>query len=251
VNSREAKQILFLYRPGLAEQDEPGLDAALALAEQDPELGRWFHQHRATQETLRASFRQLPVPEGLKEQILSERKAHTALPMPRKLVLIALSVVIMFLLAGVSFSLLHRPEDRTFANFQSRMVRTVARQYPKMDLETSDLGKIRRYLAQHQAPGDYVLPPRLENTTSTGCALLQWRGKQVSMICFNSGLTPTPNVPDLFLFVINRADVPNAPSSPSPLFTQGDAISTATWSAGDKTYLLTAQGGEPFLRRYF
>ena len=251
MDSHQAKQILLLYRPGTNDREEPELAAALALAEQDPALGRWLQDHCETQKALRAKLRRIPVPDGLREQILSERKAHTTLPLRRRLALAALALVFMILMAGVAFSLLGRHEDKGFANFRSRMVRTVARQYPRMDLETTDLGRIRQYLAQHQAHGDYALPARLEKTAGTGCALLQWQGKTVSMICFNSGTTASPNQPDLFLFVANRADVPNAPDTGPPQFAQSNRLATASWSDKGKTYVLAGIGDEAFLRKYF
>ena len=92
MNSRHAKEILVLYRPATADREEPEVAAALALAERDPELGRWLQDHCETQAALRARFKQIPVPEGLKEQILSERRAHTTLPLPRRLALVAAGV---------------------------------------------------------------------------------------------------------------------------------------------------------------
>ena len=251
MNSRQAKEILVLYRPETADREEPEVAAALALAQSDPELSRWLEDQNVIQAALRARFKQIAVPEGLKEQILSERKAHTALPLPRKLAFVAAGIMSLLLVAGIALSLLVRREDKSFANFRSRMVGTVARQYPKMDLATSDLGKIRQYLVQHQAHGDYQLPPQLEKTSGTGCAVFPWRGKTVSMICFNSGATGSPTQPDLYLFVVNKSDVPNAPPDGPPQFAQSNRVVTASWSSGHKTYLLTGMGDEAFLRKYF
>ena len=251
MNSRQAKEILVLYRPGTADREEPEVAAALALAQSDPELSRWLEDQNVTQAALRAKFKQIPVPEGLKEQILSERKAHTNLPLPRKLAFVAAGIMSLLLVAGIALSLVVRREDKSFANFRSRMVQTFARLYPKMDLVTSDLGKIRQYLAQHQAPGEDALPAPLEKTATTGCAVLQWQGKTVSMICFTSGAAGSPTQPDLFLFVINRSDVPNAPTASPPQFTQTNRVVTASWSSGEKTYLLGAISDEAFLRKFF
>src|SRR5204863_8075047 len=183
----QAQEILLLYRPGTADAQDPEFAAALELAKMDPELGNWLQRQSLVQDAFRAKFRQIAVPEGLKEQILSERKVQTSLPLKRKLVLSAVCAVCILLLAAVVLPLLRSHEDNSFANFQSRMVKTVARQglYPKMDLETNDLAEIRKFLAQHQAPGDYVLPRALQNTTGTGCAILEWQGKVDSMPCFS------------------------------------------------------------------
>src|SRR5438045_2813900 len=83
MNSQQAKEILGLYRPGTADQQDADFAAALALAKSDATLQGWFEEHCALQAALQAKFRQIPIPEGLKEQILSERKAHINLPSRR------------------------------------------------------------------------------------------------------------------------------------------------------------------------
>src|SRR5580765_8582945 len=149
MNSTEAKEILMLYRPGRADAQDPEFAEALALAGSDPELGRWLEEHCAIQNAFQTKFRQIPVPEGLKEQILSERKAHTAFNGKQKLALAAVCGICLLLLAGIATIVLRSSEDATFANFQIRMIGTVARafNYPQMDLETNDSGQILRYLA--------------------------------------------------------------------------------------------------------
>src|SRR6266487_4292933 len=71
MNSRLAKEILLRYRPGTADASDPEFAEALQQAKRDPELGRWFAQHQAFCETIRDRFKQLPVPAGLKEDILA------------------------------------------------------------------------------------------------------------------------------------------------------------------------------------
>lgn len=251
MTSHQAKEILLLYRAGTADAAEPEFAEALALAEQDPELGRWLEEQAAVQAALREKFRQIPVLEGLKEQILSERKVHTALPWRRTVVLTAAVATIVILLGILAVPVLQNRQQKSFANFRARMVRTVARQYPKMDLETNDLAAIERFVAERQGQASYQLPESLRKTRTTGCALLQWRNNPVTMICFNSGRSPKLAEPDLFLFVIDRANAPYAPQSTKPQFSQNNRMATASWSLGDKAYVLAGLGDEEFLRRYF
>jgi len=100
-------------------------------------------------------------------------------------------------------------------------------------------------------PVFYVLPARFDKVSYTGCAVLPWQGKPVSMVCFNSGKTSATKHPDLFLFVINRADVPRAPKSAKPQFAKLGALTVASWTKGDKTYLLAGAEDEASLRDYF
>jgi hypothetical protein len=249
VNNQQAKETLLLYRPGVADPDDPDFSAALELTQREPELGRWFAEHCRLQEALHARFSQLPVPEGLKEQILSERKVVTHPGFSRKALLLCAVAAVVLVLASALVFFRQPGEDNSFSNFRNRMASTVLRQYPKMDLETHDLSQIQHYLAQH-GNGDYVLPPALAKAAATGCATLSWHEKELSMLCFNSGQNGKPNEPDLFLFIINRSAVQKAPSQSPELVRLSRRFATAGWISGDKAYLLGARGDEKLLRSY-
>jgi hypothetical protein len=213
------------------------------MAKEDPELAQWFDLHCQARAMIRAKFKDIPVPDGLKEQILAERKVHTT-PFTRSPArLLAVAMAAFILLAGLASLWLRPDQEKSFASFQNRMVGTVVRTYPAMDLETADLGKIQQYLTQHGAPGDYVLPAGLAKTTGTGCAKLSWNGQPVSMICFRSGKTAGSTAPDLFLFVINRVATTDGPPTGPPQLSQIKHLPTASWSAGDKSYVLATSSG--------
>ena len=249
MNNREAKEILLLYRPGTADRDDPEIAAALEVAQHEPELARWFEEHCQIQEALRAKFAQIAVPEGLKEQILSERKMRVGHFSGRKTVLVAAAATAVAAIVIVAAMFYFQPaEDMSFSGFQHRMVATV-REYPRMDLETNDLGQIRSFLAA-KGRGNFELPSALAKAAGTGCKVLTWQDKPVAMICFNSGTTKDPSEPDLFLFVIAHGDVPGAPGASSPRFGQTSRLNTASWTAGDKTYLLGTFGEKELLTRY-
>ncbi len=248
MNSQQAKEILLLYRPGVPEPDEPELAAALDLARQDPELKQWFEEHQAAHQVIRTGFREITVPEGLREQILSERKAHFSAPLRRKAIMALTVMALALILGAVLFDFLRPREDKTFTNFQNRMLRMAARLYPKMDLETDDPRQIRNFLSQHQAHANYILPAALDRTAPTGCALLRWQDKPVSMVCFRSATNSTANA-DLFLFIISRSDVPKAPTAAVPTFSQTNQMATASWSDKENTYVLAGWVDEPSLRK--
>jgi hypothetical protein len=246
MNMQEAKDILILFRPGTADSKDPQFAQALELTRQDAELSHWFNEHCAFQEAMRSKFRQIPVPAGLKEQILSERKVHVKSVARHKALGLALATAAFTLLCVLASLWLSPAKTPSFSLFQSRMARMVLRQYPRMELQTTDLAQIHQHL-NDKGLGDYVLPDRLARSQGTGCAVLQWHGQPVSMICFNSGTTSTPNDPDLFLFIIERTAVSKAPPTTTPQFTTITRdMSAASWTAGNKTYVLA--GHERFLR---
>ena len=250
MNRDEAKTILLLYRPGTADADDPQIAGALGLAKQDPELTRWLAEHCARQEALRAGFRQITAPAGLKEQIISEQAAQEKIISwrPNAIFVAAAVVVALVVLAPLWFQ--HRGNEETFAIYRSRMVRVALQGY-SMDLATNNPAQVRAYLAQNRAPADYVLPAPLEKTAVTGCAIEGWQGAKVSMICFRTGKPlPPGQQSDLWLFVIGRSTVKNAPLMGSRQFVQVNKLMTVTWTQGDTLYVLGTEGDEQTLRQY-
>jgi uncharacterized membrane protein YbaN (DUF454 family) len=248
VNREEAKNVLLLYRPETADAGDPQIAAALALAKNDLELARWLEEHCARQNALRNKFRQIAAPAGLKEQIISERAAHERIIFWRRnLVLATAAVAVAFLILAPFW--FHSRADDTFAIYRSRMVGAALRGYA-MDLVANNPAQIRAYLAQNHAPGDYVLPAPLEKVAVTGCAIESWQGVKVSMICFHTGKPlPPGEQSDLWLFVIDRASVKNAPPAGPPQFARVKQLVTAVWAQDDQLYLLGTEGDEQTIRR--
>ena len=245
MDSRQAKEILTRYRPGTDDATDPEVAEALEQSRRDPELGRWFEQHLACQTAIRERLRQLPVPAGLKEKILAGKIAvemPDGWPQPVFQVLAAAAMIALTI--GLAWFWLQPGERKGFAAFQNRMVRNAQRGYT-MEITTTNLDEIRRYLAAHEARADYVLPAALEKLPGDGGAVLRWQNKKVAMVCFDSG-----NHNELYLFVVPRSDLPDAPVMVEPQFSRIGKLTAASWSAGDKTYVLAGNGDEQFLRKY-
>lgn len=251
---QEAKQILSVYRPGSADADDAEFAEALALARRDAELRRWFEDHCSVNDALRTRFRQFAVPEGLKEQIISEHRARNVLVWWRQPAVLAAAAALAVLLGIAALWTRSNPDngkEESFATYRHRMVSSVLRSYT-MTLETNDMDQIRAHLAERQAPTNYVLPPALERSATAGCGVLSWQDKRVSMVCFRTGKPLGPGEKsDLFLFVVDRNALPDAPTTNVPVIAQVNKLVTASWSVGDKTYVLATPGDEPFIRRYF
>lgn len=238
----QAKQILLAFRPWAKDAPDPEALEALALCRQDAELAQWFANHCAVQNAIHARFNQVPVPEGLKEQILSEYKSRVATVWWRRpaSVVAAAALAILLSLGSLWLSARQPKEDVSFAAYLRRVVRTVVKAYG-MELETNDVVQIRSYLVQHHAHADYVLPRNLDPTSSVGCGILSWQGKPVTMVCFRTGKPLAPGTKsDLFLFVINQEDLRKPPRLDRPVFTNVSSLVTASWAEGGKVYVLAA-----------
>lgn len=248
-----AKRALAQYRPWLDDARSPEFAEALARANTDAELARWFAQHCANQTALRSGFASITPPPGLKEQIISEHHARLKASSWKRTQLVA-AVAIGTLILGLALSWLGqrqaKAEETSFAAYRSRMVRTALKTYG-MDLETNSAPAIRAFLAQHQGHANYVLPAALSNATNTGCGVLRWQGHTVTMVCFRSGRPLRDGEKtDLFLFVLDRRAAPDAPQSPGPQFAQVNQLMTAAWTQDGEVYVLAAPGDEAFLKKF-
>jgi len=251
MNNHEAKQILTLFRPGTADEKDPFFDEARRLAGTDPDLARWLDAHCESYRILREKFRSIQPPAGLKEQILSERKIHRpSFPSNwRPALALAASVV---LLLAIGFGVWHSRMADRYTNYRKRMTETALRSY-YMEFPSTNQIEIRNFLKSRNSLADYSLPSGLKSATAVGCAVSQWQGNPVSMICFKSSRPLNPgDISDLWLFVVDSKFVANAPEQGqnAPLFARVNKATTATWSSDGKVYLLAAVGDEEFLRKY-
>ena len=133
MNRDEIKNILLVYRPGTSDAEDPEIAEALTLAKNDPELSQWASaSHCARQNALRAKFRQIAIPAGLKEQIISEQAARARAASRREKIVGVLAgavIVVSLIVIGVLY-LPHNREPRlvanNLANYQKVMAKTAA-----------------------------------------------------------------------------------------------------------------------------
>jgi hypothetical protein len=250
VSNQEAKTILALFRPGSADEADPSFHEARQLAKTDPELARWFDAHCETYLILRRKLQAIPIPPGLKEQILSERKIQRPFFQRYWRPLLAMAAVVAFLVGlDFAFGPLHGVRDR-YAAYSKRMIESALRGYD-MDVATTNQVQVRNYLRAHHAPDDYPLPAGLKTAALAGCTFSTWQGKPVSMICFKSGRPLPPGAQsDLWLFVTSAQTLADASVPANPDFKRVNKAITASWSDGHNDYLLAAVGDEAFLRKY-
>lgn len=78
MNTREAKEILLLYR-GPIDDFDPQFRAALDYAKTDPELGQWLREQTQCYDTIRTKLRGIEPPPGLSEKIVR----RLPIPFPR------------------------------------------------------------------------------------------------------------------------------------------------------------------------
>jgi hypothetical protein len=243
VTIAQAKRVLLLHRPGDGESSDPELIEALRLAREDAGLRAWHAEHCAFQAAMRDKFRKIQAPPELKQRIAGAQKILRARFQRRRVLWLAAAaaVVLLLTLAGAFFG---RRTPDAFSDYRSRMVRTALREY-RMDVRTNDLAELRRRLAVLGAPADYAVPAGLGKLSLTGGGLLQWRGNPVAMVCFDRG-----DKEMIFLFVMNKSAVNDSPAT-APVLAKVNKLLTASWTEGDKTYVLAGPEEPDFKSKYF
>jgi hypothetical protein len=226
MDREQAKEILLGYQPGSDDAVDARITEALRLVENDAELALWFEQQQHADAMIRRGLREMPVPSDLKERILAGRKVVRVDFGWRRVVLVAAAAAII-VLGFVGYWMFRQTSRYGLGTYRLTMVRYVTGPYPMV--------------AQAKS---FIVPDALQNATVVGGGALEWNGRKVDLACLRESGR------GLWLFVVDNAALPNAPSSTTPRIQMVDAVPTAVWSQDGKTYLFAAQGDEAYLRKY-
>jgi hypothetical protein len=107
MNTRDAKEILLLYR-GAIDDSDPQFRAALDCAKSDPELGQWLREQTECYDTIRAKLRAIEPAPGLSEKIVRRRP----IPFPRDWSRVAQLAAAILISASVTALLMKWSERR-------------------------------------------------------------------------------------------------------------------------------------------
>lgn len=239
MNNQEAKLILQAYRPDGQDASDPLFAEALEQVRLDPELQKWFAKQNAVEARLQARLETaIPIPRGLKSDLLALRKISQPAPWWRfqPMQLAAAAAVVLLLGLAVLFLL---PQKQTqLASFRETMARYSAQKQEHIVFESHDLAKIQQWLQGRGIETNFDLPAALPGRSMQGCRVVDWNGRRATMICFML------NGEHMDLFVMDRAGLPDLPDTGAPQYARAGDLMTATWSRGDSIYLLTGQNKE-------
>lgn len=237
MNNQEAKLILQAYRTNGEDAPDPMFAEALEQARRDPELQKWFAQENALNTRIQTRLESaIPVPRGLKSELLALRKTVRPDPwwfQPMKLAAMAAALLV---LAGLYFMLPRKPAE--LVSFRETMARRSARMQDHVSFPSHDLAQIQQWLQGQNLQTNFDLPALLQAGTVQGCRVMNWHGHKATMICFML------NGEHLDLFVMERTGLPEFPDNNTPQFAKAGGLMTAMWANGEKVYLLTAKNKE-------
>lgn len=254
MNNEEAKLILQAYRADGQDASDPQFREALAQAQRDPELARWFANEQALDSRISAKLKiSITPPALLKARLLAQTKILRPVvwwrrPALRYALAAGLAVVAT---VGVVWLNAYRDGGRLaggdgFAGYRAALADFTATKLRRLDFKSHEVAEVRRWLTKHDAHADLVLPAGLEGRPSLGCRVLDWQGHKVTLICFE--LT---NQQVAHLLVVDRSTFPDAPAD-APVFDQAGAVATVSWSRNGKTYVIASKGASQLdLRKLF
>lgn len=240
MDSEEAKVVLQAYRPGIAVDDDK-ISEALELARRDSILAAWWEDQCALHEAFEAKFREVPVPDGLRERILAGRRISEPIPWLRSRATLAAAAAVV-LLTAVFATVFRMQAGDDLRTYRRDMAQFVSDLY-KMNVQVSSWEELRQAFAEQGWPSDYVVPGALRSVTLKGGCVLYWRKEKVSLICME-----TREGKGMWLFVANKAMFANAPSKLAPQLAKAGQLRTAAWSEGDNVYLLATEDAAANLR---
>ena len=247
MDKEQALAILRSCRSGGRHPDDPEIAAARAVVAQDPDAHHFLEGEHALDDAIAHQLGGLQPPPGLKESILAGLALPEPSPRPavprRRAVLMAVSLLIVSTLAAVVWLPVLTSRPDSFASFLTEM-RDFLPQGFRLHYANADLAAVARWFAETHDIAHYQVPLALATQTrATGCRTIDWYGQKAALICFY-----TSDGKVVHLVVLDRAAVPDPPTSARPSYARRDQWTSATWSAGDKAYLVLSTLDEARLR---
>lgn len=229
MTNEEAKFVLRAYRAHGADAGDEALAEALARVRRDPDLARWFAAEQAFDRAVAEKLAAVAPPPELREAILAGVKAGAPLRAPwwRAPAWLGLAASLVLLLGVAGFW-------TTRANAASEDITDFAADYVAAGFflgeHGADIAELRAWLEQQKAPLPTVLPEGFHRLRSLGCKRIDYRGKQVSLICFGDGK-------EYHLFVARRDDFPTMPVRERPQYFKRKGFAGAAWSDARNHYV--------------
>ena len=194
MNNQEAKFILRAYRPGGQDAADPAMAQALEQAKSDPALGAWLAREQAHDAAVTAKLRDVAPPAGLRAAILagasmSEQKAGAGAGATRpqtwwrQPVWLAAAAAIAVVLSVLTWSRLTPVAGATLEEYAVNFVDKGFR----LQKRSADVAVLRTWLSEQRGPLPEALPAKFAELRALGCRTLDFKGRDVSLVCFERG----------------------------------------------------------------
>ena len=231
MTNEEAKFILQAYRPNGADAGDVTFQPSLEQAKRDASLGKWLEGQQAFDRAVAAKLRAVEPPAELRAAILAGAKVSR--PGVRiwwrqpKWLAMAASALLM-LSVGLTTLLSTRADA-------ADPLPVFAMDYVAsgffLSQHNANVDELRDWLGKQHAPLPTELPSGFAKLRSLGCKTLEYRGKEVSLICFGQDK-------EYHLFVVRRDDFPTMAASSAPQYLVRKGHASAVWSDATNHYVV-------------
>jgi hypothetical protein len=246
MESEQAKIILSAWRRGDATEGDALLEQALARMESDSELAEWFAGQQDFDDEMRSAMRSIEPPSHLRESILAAAKVVPIEPRrtfhPAWLAIAAGLV----LAVGVAFFLIPRGNTLQLVTLKAQIPKLTAAHEHTFTARKGGWNSARAWLAKNGGAADFAFPPGLTALGGVECEVVSIEKVNVTILCFQAGDRRTTH-----LYVLDRSRLANPPPTGSPEMLQMGDFATASWSQGDRSYILAQRGSVAELSAFF
>ncbi len=241
MNNEEAKFLLHACRLGGKDSTDPAFAPAFEQLRHDAALQRWFDREQTFAAAVAEKLNSIPPPPTLRDAILAgARVTHvTRQSTSRWMRPLLFAAAAALVLAGVAawWSLAPIPGN-TLDEFA---VNFVERRF-LLQKRAPDVSELKTWLAARGGPLPRQLPASFSNLRALGCRTLDFKGHDVSLLCFER------DGREFHVFVARRDDL--APSTLRSLAPTERSHHTVTaWSDEQNHYVLVSDAPSETVER--
>lgn len=255
MDKQEIQMRLSACRPSGQDGDDAAIREALKQLSGDPAMAVWFAKAQALDSVICRQLEGVEVAEGLKERILAGARLNQRKREWSRRAWMAAAAVVM---AGVSVWLLERtvapptwPKGalavaslREYRDDVTSAFLKMHDQGVDLDMEDSDVVKVKAWLAEHGAPGDAELRVGLGDATAFGCKIIEWRGQHVAMMCFGK------NDDEAHLFVVKREAIRGLGGLEAGRVERVGGIQVIAWQDDQRAYVMVGNSPKTDLKPF-
>ena len=245
MDKEKARSLLSVHRRGEAHPEDTRYAEAEQQTANDAELAQWWERDQALDRAIATKLNSTHVPAGLKARVMPDAMPRSiARPAWSRALLLAAATIVAL---AAMFSSWRGPFSPavSLAEYRDEMVSFIELD-PTLAVESAEMPRIKEFLAQRNAPSAWQVPANLQSAEALGCRALRFRGYDVSLICFEAEGKRL-----VHLFVVDAAALPRSGAGERPAFAAEGHWMTATWSDGKHVYILTTEGDQAALERFF
>lgn len=236
MDNPKAKLRLAVYRRNGEDAQDPFFAEALQQAEKDPALRAWLVDEQTFDTQFAAALGEISAPKegrALIEGTMMRRPARRVRWWPLALAASVAVLLSLTLLLGRSRQL-SLPPTATVAELAEHLTE----RHLSLGLMSTDLAKVRSWIAEKQGPLPAPLPPGLAQLSVLGCQTWRTSRGHVSLICF---VRENKEIVHLYVFE-NPSDKSALPDLNAPRIERAGAWSFALWRDAGHTYALGSTG---------